>query len=62
MVSWYHSIDLALKVHKRDNFFGSDFEFSTFLLLVILKNGIFVTKNVLIGPVLRKIQFSCVLY
>jgi hypothetical protein len=30
---WYHSIGLALKVHKRDNFFGSDFEISTFFIV-----------------------------
>ncbi len=28
---------VLLKVHKRDNFLGSDFEFSTFLWLVMLK-------------------------
>ncbi len=27
----------ALKVHKNENFFGSDFEFFTILLLVMLK-------------------------
>ncbi len=30
----YH---LPLKVHKIENFFGSDFEFSVILLLVMLK-------------------------
>ncbi len=29
--------DDILKVHKRENFFGSDFEFCTLLLLVKLK-------------------------
>ncbi len=28
---------LILKVHKNDNFFGSDFEFCTISLLVMLK-------------------------
>ncbi len=31
-----HAI-IALKVHKNENFFGSDFEFFTILLLVMLK-------------------------
>jgi hypothetical protein len=29
--------DTALKVHKNENFFGSDFEFCTISLLVMLK-------------------------
>jgi hypothetical protein len=28
---------IPLKVHKKDNFFGSDFEFCTISLLVMLK-------------------------
>ncbi len=35
------------KVHKNENFFGSDFEFCTISLLVIFK---FLTKKILNGP------------
>ncbi len=34
-----------LKVHKNENFFGSDFEFCTISLLVLLKYYGFVKKN-----------------
>ncbi len=30
-----NDMSVEIKVHKRDNFFGSDFEFFTFLWLVI---------------------------
>ncbi len=32
-----HQIMMALKVHKNENFFGSDFEFCTISLLVMFK-------------------------
>ncbi len=35
----------ALKVHKKENFFGFDFEFYTASLLVMLKYEGFVTNN-----------------
>ncbi len=35
---------VTLKVHKIENFFGSDFEFSTISLLLLLKYYDFVKK------------------
>jgi hypothetical protein len=37
---------IGLKVHKKENFFGSDFEYCTFSLLVLLKYSDFVNKTV----------------
>ncbi len=36
--------DLVFKVHKREKFFGTDFEFFTILLLIKLKYYGFVRK------------------
>jgi hypothetical protein len=33
----FHKFGLSLKVHKIENFFGSDFEFCTISLLVMFK-------------------------
>jgi hypothetical protein len=44
-----HHMDHPLKVHKKDNFFGFDFEFCTFLLLVMQNNKI-LGKIFLIRP------------
>jgi len=38
----------VLKVHKNENFFGSDFEFCTISLIVMLKVKIL---DILIGPI-----------
>ncbi len=46
---------VVLKVHKNESFFGSDFEFCSISLLVMLKFQGFVKKN-LMGPLLREIQ------
>ncbi len=45
---------LTLKVHKIENFFGSDFEICTISLLVLLKYEDFVTPF-FIGPLLGEI-------
>jgi hypothetical protein len=41
----YISFPPSLKVHKNGNLFGSDFEFCTFSLLVLLKYKILGKKN-----------------
>jgi hypothetical protein len=46
---------IVLKVHKIENFFGSDFEFCVISLLVMLKYYGFV-KHFLIRPLLGEIQ------
>ncbi len=43
----------TLKVHKHENFFGSDFEFLTFLWLV-MPNYYFLEFYFFIGPILGK--------
>ncbi len=47
---------LRMKVHKNDNFFGSDFEISTFSLLIMLKYQVFV-KQILIVPLFGEVRF-----
>ncbi len=47
---------IRLKVHKIENFFGSDFEFCVISLLVMLKYSGFVKNNFLIRPLLGEIQ------
>jgi hypothetical protein len=43
-----------LKVHKHENFFGSDFEFLTFLWLVIPNS--YFQEIFFIAPILGKLQ------
>ncbi len=51
---------LPFKVPKRENFLGSDFEFCTFLLLVLLKYWVFVKKKMFwLGQ--YKERYNCIL-
>ncbi len=47
----------ALKVHKIENFFDSDFGICVISLLVLSKYKDFTTKNFLIGPLLGEVRF-----
>jgi hypothetical protein len=44
-----NEIKRILKVHKIENFFGSEFEFCTISLLVLLKYEDFVNRNFILG-------------
>ncbi len=53
---------VALKVHKNENFFGSDFEICTISLLVILKYYGFVKKffdrAIVVGGMIGFLKFD----
>jgi hypothetical protein len=48
---------LTLKVHKRKNFLGSDFEIITFLWLIFVNYYCFVKKNS-IWPLFRDVPYD----
>jgi hypothetical protein len=50
-----NNVSQCLKVHKRENFSGSDFEFFTFLCLVI-PTYYFLEIFFFIGPILEKLH------
>jgi hypothetical protein len=47
--------ELTLKVHKNENFFGSNFEFFYFFIVSYAEILGFCKQNFLIGPKLREI-------
>ncbi len=52
------NLNRNLKVHKIENYFGSDIEFCVISLLFMLKKLRFCKKHFLIRPLLGEIQLS----